>query len=287
MAFFDAVKRRTLISLFSSLYLRDTLVLKGGSLLDIAFRISQRSSIDLDFSMEGEFPSVDWLRAECESALKEAFRDDRYHVIDVTVSEKPPELSDDLKDFWGGYSISFKLVNDETYQRFQGDHERLRRNALRLTGDSPTFKIDISKHECCDGKQSFDVDGHRVYGYSPEMAVAEKIRAICQQMPEYRNMVKKHRAERARDFLDIYAISQAFLVNFDAKSFRELVRKVFEQKRVPMHLIGSISDYREDHRLGFVGVRDTVSMDQLLEDFDFYVDFLVRECRSLESLWNV
>jgi hypothetical protein len=286
MEFFDKVKRQTLVALFSSPLLQNVLVLKGGNLIDIAFEISQRSSIDLDFSIEGKFDDPEELRIECESVLRKAFAAQGYRVIDVRLEERPPYVSEELKGYWGGYTIKFKLIGDAAHERFQADAEQLRRRAIRLQGDSPTFKIDISKFEYCEGKQVFQVDGQSIFGYSPEMVIAEKIRAICQQMPEYRKAVRKHLAGRARDFVDIYIVKREFLVNFDTESFRELVERMFAKKRVPIHLIGQISRFSGDHRPSFPAVVSTVRPEEPLEDFDFYVDFLVRECKCLEALWN-
>jgi hypothetical protein len=164
MEFFDKVKRQTLVALFSSPLLQNVLVLKGGNLIDIAFEISQRSSIDLDFSIEGKFDDPEELRIECESVLRKAFAAQGYRVIDVRLEERPPYVSEELKGYWGGYTIKFKLIGDAAHERFQADAEQLRRRAIRLQGDSPTFKIDISKFEYCEGKQVFQVDGQSIFG---------------------------------------------------------------------------------------------------------------------------
>ena len=47
------------------------------------------------------------------------------------------------------------------------------------------YTIDISHHEFCEGKVKREVDDYTIYVYSLEMIAAEKLRAICQQMPEY------------------------------------------------------------------------------------------------------
>jgi hypothetical protein len=289
LEFFDWVKRRIVRALFSSADLRATLVFKGGNLLDIAFQVSTRASVDLDFSIEGEFQDAEAVRVECEAVLKATFAHEGYTVFDVTLEERPASISDDLKDFWGGYKIFFKLIGQADFQKFKNNLRSLRRNAIPLTGAGSTvFEIDISKFEYCADKQSFIIEGHDVFGYSPEMAVAEKLRAICQQMPEYREIVhRQHLAGRARDFVDIHALREAFLINFDNAAFRELARKVFASKRVPLHLIGQIADHSNDHRADFAAVQATVRSDVPLNDFDFYVDYVVRECRVLESLWNV
>jgi hypothetical protein len=45
--------------------------------------------------------------------------------------------------------------------------------------------VEISKFENCSDKTGVELDDHTVYVYSPAMLVIEKLRAICQQMPEY------------------------------------------------------------------------------------------------------
>ncbi|HTU25723.1 MAG TPA: nucleotidyl transferase AbiEii/AbiGii toxin family protein [Pirellulales bacterium] len=223
--FFDAVKRRTLVALFSNPTLRNVLVLKGGNLLALGFQIGTRASVDLDFSIEGDFAETEEIRRECDVVLSEAFAPDGMRVFDVTLEERPPGLSDDIKEFWGGYQIRFKLAEDSVYQRLQGDLETLRRNATPLAIDGSTvFRIDISKFEFCGDTQSFPISGQQITGYSPELAIAEKLRAICQQMPEYNAIVHRNRVGgRARDFLDIYTLREAFLINFDNEAFRQLV----------------------------------------------------------------
>ena len=49
-------------------------MLKGGNLLDIVFQVSTRASIDLDFSIEGEFQELDAIQAECFSVLEHKVR---------------------------------------------------------------------------------------------------------------------------------------------------------------------------------------------------------------------
>lgn len=286
--FFAWVKRRTLVALFASPAFRDRLVLKGGSLLDLGFGISTRASLDLDFSIAGDFDDGFNLRAECEAVLRTAFDTLGYRVVDVTCLEVPTKVSPDLKAFWGGYRLGFKLIARTQIPADAGSAVQLRRRAAPLLpGGSTIFQIDISKHEFCEDKQDFELDGARVFGYSPELAIAEKLRAICQQMPEYRNLVKKHRAGRARDFVDIHDIREAYLVNFERPAFRDLVAGVFAAKRVPRMLLAQISNHRDDHRADFSAVQATVAAGAELEAFDFYVDYVVRACRGLEPLGDV
>src|SRR5215831_6398833 len=136
----EQVKRLTLVALFDKTdRLREELVLKGGNLLDIVFAVSTRSSIDLDFSIAGNIPAEE-IRYECEGALKSVFGVHKYQVIDLRIHEKPDPTSDDLKDFWGGYELEFKLVSDTIFSKYQNNVSELRKHALPLgpTG-SPTF----------------------------------------------------------------------------------------------------------------------------------------------------
>ena len=151
--------------------------------------------------------------------------------------------------------------------------ESLRRNATQLCSDGSTnFKIDISKYEYYAAKQSFTVDGQIIFGYSPEMAIAERLRAICQQMPEYQAIVHKSRFTAPRDFVDIHSLREAYLINFENAAFHELVVKIFESKRVPLSLIGRIAERSTDHRGDFASVQATVRNNSELNDFEFYAE---------------
>ena len=53
--YIDKIKKLAIISLFSDDEFMDIFVLKGGSALEIIYNISDRSSLDIDFSIESEF----------------------------------------------------------------------------------------------------------------------------------------------------------------------------------------------------------------------------------------
>lgn len=286
--FFAWVKRRTLLALYQHPYLREQLVLKGGSLLDLGFGISTRASLDLDFSIAGDFAAEFDLPGEFATVLSRAFDAEDYLVFDLSCVEVPALVSADLRAFWGGYQVGFKLIPRSQIPPGAAAPADIRRRATPLLPGGPTiFQIDVSKHEYCADKQAFDVDGVEVTGYSPELAIAEKLRAICQQMPEYRGLVRKRLAGRARDFVDIHAVREAYLVNFENPAFRQLVARVFAAKRVPLGLLARLNEYRDDHRADFTAVQATVVAGVALEDFDFYVDYLVRACAALEPLGDV
>lgn len=284
LAFFDTVRRKTISALFQHPVLREQLVFKGGAHLELALRVGARSSLDLDFSIEHDFASPQELRDNVESALRPAFARLGFEVLDVRAVAAPPSVTADLEDFWGGYAVEFKLLATQ-HAASVPDEAARRRRAVPLKPDRSTiFRVDISKYEYCGGKQEFLIDDSRIFGYSAEMTIAEKLRAICQQMPEYRALVHKQQAGRARDFFDIYNVTEVFLINFANPAFQDVVRRVFEAKRVPLTLLPRISERRDDHRPDFAGLAATVGADVRLEGFDFYVDYVVRRCAALEPL---
>jgi hypothetical protein len=211
-------------------------------------------------------------------------------VFDVSLREEPKHLTEEFRAFWGGYKVDFKIIDAETYQKLAGHQAELRKRALAVVDDHSTkFPIDISKHEYIDEKVTEIVDDLTVYAYSPRMLVAEKLRAICQQMPEYTSYLRKHGTPRGRDFLDIHTVAEYFKVDFDNSAFHQTVRRVFQAKRVDLGLLAKIADEatKEYHRPDFVSIAPTVRQGFELQEFDFYYDYVVGRCGSLESLWNV
>ncbi len=149
-----------------------------------------RASVDVDLSMDGEFDDVESAREKIRHALETTFATHGLRVFDLILRDVPPKISEEMKDFWGGYKIEFKIIDVEKYNLLKGDVEQLRRNAEVVGKKGSTkFTVDISRHEFCDEKEKYDVDNFSIFGYSPAMFVAEKARAICQQMKEYVDLV--------------------------------------------------------------------------------------------------
>jgi hypothetical protein len=115
------------------------------------------------------------------------------------------------------------------------------------------------------------------------MLVLEKLRAICQQMPEYGPVVKRTRpgSPRARDFLDLKTIIDLCRVYLFTNENAALLVNVFAAKRVPIELLGKIEQTREFHRLGWPTVEQTVTPGTPLASFDDYFDFAARLARQL------
>lgn len=288
LEFLQRVRTLVVVAMFSDDVLMNRLVLKGGNLMDLVYDISARSSLDVDFSIDGDFPNVGELERRIKDALVSTFSEAGFIVFDVRFREVPPIVSDDLKDFWGGYKVNFKLISRERYDELDGNLDRIRRGAEPVGKRRSTrFEIDFSKFEFCDAKEEYYLDDYLIYGQSPSLFVCEKLRAICQQMDEYREAVRKHPALRARDFVDIYVASDFFPIDFTSDGFHHIMKKTFAAKKVPLALLGKVDSVRDIHREDFESVRATVKPDFPLRDYDFYFDFVLNRCRELEPLWNV
>lgn len=284
----EKIKKLAIIALISDDYLMHRLVLKGGNAIDLIYKISLRASWDYDFSMEGEFKKeeMEGIDKRIRSTLQTTFLENGFHVFDIKFCEKPKDISPELADFWGGYAIEFKLVGESLFEKYKGDIEKLRRNALIITsGQTSKFEIEISKHEYCEAKQKKELDFYSIYVYSPAMIVIEKLRAICQQMPDYLKIVNKtHGASRAKDFFDIYTMLEHFDINLSTAENQRILENMFEVKKVPLNLLNKIVDFREYHRLGFESVINTVPAGKELKEFDFYYDYVVKIISTIKIL---
>ena len=157
----------------------------------------------------------------------------------------------------------------------------LARRVVTGIGQGKTFTIDFSKHEYTEGKAERELDHYTIYVYTPEMIVIEKLRAICQQMPEYPH--RGQRTARARDFFDIYRAVTAFDIDLAGEDNLELARRIFAAKDVPLRLLDKIGGQREFHRPDWHAV--TASVTGRLEEFDFYFDFVLAAATRLKALW--
>lgn len=268
-----------LTALVSDQELFERLVLKGGSAIELVHGVGMRSSVDLDFSIEGDFSPTELggMQERLGALLASVFTPRGLRVFDVRFRPKPLDVSPDLAAFWGGYGLEFKLSLAADAERFHSDQEALRLNA-QVVGPAQrkTFAVDISRHEYCGEKEEKSVEGHSVFVYSPRLIVSEKLRAICQQMPEYCAIVRrKHSSPRARDFFDITNLVERFAFRTATAEFLELTRTVFKAKRVPIELLWQIEGTKEFHRPDFQAVLDTVPPGTLIHDFDYYFGAVV------------
>jgi predicted nucleotidyltransferase component of viral defense system len=282
----EEIKKLVIVAMFSDDELMERLVLKGGNALDLIHEMSTRASVDVDFSMEDDFPAKqcgEYL-GRVEHALRSTFKLKGYEIFDVRMQEQPRGITPDMAGFWGGYSVEFKIIEKEKYQRFSNVLEELRKNAVQL-GNSTKFFIDISRFEYTTGKERHELNGHQIFVYSPAMILCEKVRAICQQMPEYDPVVKRTRQDagraRARDFLDIHTLITKYDLELTSDENLSLLRNVFDAKRVPLELLKRIQSYRETHRQDFLDVESTLKAGVKVQSFDFYFDFVLTVTREV------
>lgn len=282
------IKRQVVIALFSDDELMQRFVVKGGSALDLAYLYAAgRSSIDVDVSIADDFApdQVEAIGDRVIAKVTAQFLEQGYQVFDASFTPRPSHRGEDLPDFWGGYMLVFKVIARDRYREHSDDPDTLRRLA-DVVGprNRRKFKVDISKHEYCELKRPHELDDYRIYVYTPELLIAEKLRAICQQMPAY-PYGRGVRKGRARDFYDIHLVStNEPSIEWGSEEFAAVVRRVFEAKKVPLELLAAIdtADVREFHRDDFVSVQDSVEPDVSLESFDHYFDFVVQRTRELQ-----
>jgi hypothetical protein len=268
--------------MFSDDVLFRKLVLKGGNAISLVYRYGARGSLDVDFSIEGEFEDTEDAAKRIARALTDRFDAAGFIVFDYEFGPRPVIAAADNPK-WGGYRIKFKIIERDKHRRFGGDPEAVRRNATVIgPAQQRVFTIDISKWEFCEGKTETQLEEFTIYVYTPPMLAIEKIRAICQQMPEYEIRVAK--TARARDFYDLHVIVEESKIDLADQENLELARQIFAAKEVRLQLMGLMEKYREFHRQDWPSVEATVGPE--LRPFDFYFDFVLGIVKKLESLWK-
>ena len=279
---FAEIRRLVITALFSDDTLLDQLVLKGGNAVNLVYGFGSRGSIDVDFSLEGDFTNPEEAKNRILKALEGRFASVGFTLFDQSFEPRPSVTSDQADDRWGGYEVQFKFMETDGFQELRKDLGKARREAL-LVGPNQqrVFRIQISRFEYCAPKKESELDDYTIYVYTPEMLAIEKLRALCQQMPEYRK--RAHPTPRARDFYDLYSILTEAKVDFSTVDCHDLVVFIFNAKDVPLRLIRRIPEYREFHRLDWPSVEMGVATG--LKEFDFYFDFVADQIALLKSLW--
>jgi predicted nucleotidyltransferase component of viral defense system len=278
------IRRTAITALFSDDVLTEYLVLKGGNALNLVHGITSRASIDLDFAMGQDFKDFEDGRSRVFAALRNRFEIAGYSIFDEKF-EVCPDLkgAHDERPWWGGYEVQFKLIERGQYRLLKDNPKKLRDYALVLGGNKRPFKIDLSKCEYTEGKAEHEMNSFPIYVYTPEMIALEKLRAICQQMPEYPYTGTRSKSGRARDFYDIYHVVTSRRIDLRTEENKTLLRHIFGAKEVPLSLLGNLSRERDFHRTDWQSVKDATTGE--LQGFDFYFDFVLNEVESLKLLW--
>ncbi len=276
---FSEVRRLILLAIASDEQLVDLLVLKGGNALELVHRIGDRASLDLDFSIEGDVADSNELGQKIRTALSSRLDASGLHVFDFQFSPRPSTAREGAR--WGGYKATFKLLPNSHSALRAGNHEQMRREAIESgPAHQRIFTIDISKFEYCRDKIPAEIDFMTCYVYTPDMIAAEKLRAICQQMPEYSQ--RKNPSPRPRDFYDIHAVVTHAGVRLNSPENEKLLANIFRAKDVPVALLRLIPTQQAFHEQEWPAVRDSVRGH--LEPFQFYFDFVCKEIEQLHSI---
>ena len=95
----DQVKRLTITALLNDEILMALLVLKGGNAIDLLYDLSNRGSIDIDFSLEKDFTEkeIGYVRNQIDYILNNEFNKHGLHVIDVRFLDKPKNIREEVK----------------------------------------------------------------------------------------------------------------------------------------------------------------------------------------------
>lgn len=288
----EQIKRLAIIALASDDFLMETLVLKGGNAIDLLQSRSEkklsRASFDLDFSMETDFEDLSEISTRIEKTIITTFAENDLEVFDYKFSPKPKIISQGLKDFWGGYFIEFKAITRTEFERLEGNLEKIRRGAISIRpNQSSKIEIEISKYEYVRDKIEMKLDGYSFFIYSPQMIVFEKLRAICQQLPDYGKIVPSHKPRpRGRDFYDILIICEMHEIDVTSADSWELISSIFEAKKVPLSFLKEFETNADIHRQDWQNVIDTLPASERKEvkPFDHYLKFVVDLYKPLTSL---
>ncbi len=115
------------------------------------------------------------------------------------------------------------------------------------------------------------------------MILFEKIRALCQTMPEYSEIVTSARPKhRARDIYDIFTIYNSGHLNLD----QEMLKEIFKAKRVPLDFINKLENLREHNRENWETVRASIveSDRKNLQSYDYYFDQVLKIIEPFKTL---
>lgn len=266
------------------------MVLKGGNAIDLTYQSEgkdhgSRTSYDLDYSIEkGDFSEdLITISERVERTLVQTFNENGYQVIDYRFLPKPKNVREEVADFWGGYKVEFKLVPSELYDEHKGDLEKLRRKSVSLNPDtSPTFELEFSKFEYVGHKVETKVDGFKIYIYAPEMIVFEKVRALCQQMPAYKEIVPSFSPRaRARDFYDIHLMMETHKIDPNTTENLEMIRNIFLAKKVPLEFLKKLREESNYHADNWKDVRATLPASTDIKDFEYYRDYVIKKFSNL------
>jgi predicted nucleotidyltransferase component of viral defense system len=269
----DFVVETTLTAIYSQNIFSENLYLKGGQALRIKENLRNRFSADIDFSTPTTIGEHEIFFEMIEAGLNKEYYEEGYYVFDFKFSRKPKYKKEGTPDFWGGWGFEYKVVENS---KRNDPLENLRREALVPEGaTSPAIRVDISEYEYCGSVERIKVKSTNIRVYSRALLLLEKIRAICQQHPDYKY---KSGNNRSRDYYDIERLWSLVLTSNNPEDFiKECslhIEKVFLAKGVSLVLLEKIFDpsFIEIQKSGWISVVTTVKGN--LKEFSYYNESL-------------
>jgi hypothetical protein len=174
------------------------------------------------------------------------------------------------------YILEFKIINRDDLSRAGTNPHRKSKMAFPLFPGSRKFIVDFSGNEISTGFTYQDIDGFSVQVYTPIMLVCEKLRAICQQMPEFKKSSgdKSHIRGRARDFFDIHLLVSSYPDIMQNPDFISILTEIFKVKKVPLSNLHIISQHYQLHSSDEASLKATAPS-SALKPFKFYFDFVL------------
>jgi hypothetical protein len=285
----EQVQKLAIKALFFDDYLLSKIVLKGGNALVHVHRLIDRTSLDIDVSIRGDLDkTLEELESTLVSSFQKVFDSEDLVIFDTRFFKKPGRSSSkDLDTFWGGYAFEFKVISKEDHQRIGKNVEKLRRESLIIDALSrKSFCIDFSKQEHCDPSVEVEFESRKIVVYTPLLIAIEKLRAICQQQTDYQTIVPTmKRAPRPRDFFDIHMIleSQNLGNEILTKRAYQILKEVFNAKRVPLSYLHVLEDSRDFHEAGFAQLLASIPRGVDILPFGFYFDYTLKIVRALNE----
>ncbi|MCK5708687.1 MAG: nucleotidyl transferase AbiEii/AbiGii toxin family protein [Candidatus Aureabacteria bacterium] len=284
----ENIRKLAIIAMVSDDDLFQRLVLKGGNAIDFIYHAAGRSSLDVDFSMEKDFKKneIEIFGGKIRKSIEKTYLENGYYPFDIKFTQRPKRKSEQQPNFWGGYLVEFKLLDKNEYESLKTNIEKQRREAIIIDKEGKRiFKIDISKYEFCSKKEKKQLNDYTVYVYTPTMLIFEKLRALCQQMPEYKKIIHCATSPRSKDFVDIYFLNQKYPINIKAKENKNLLLNIFKIKDVPLNFLEKIKNHKEFYRRDYDSVKDTVKTGIKLKSFDFYFNEVLEIIETLKIFW--
>ena len=284
----DEIIREILYGLYHDGVFTKDILIKGGQAVRIKEDIKHRFSVDIDASVNGAIPDPSTFFVLFKRSLDKQFIKSNLVVIDFKQVRKPRNPHLDTPAFWTGWLVTFKLLEKENQKP---DKEKQSRMAIIPDGSaSPKITVELSEHEYCgDFKQmkleiKNEPEKVSTYWYSTEMLVVEKIRAICQQHPDYPHRRKP--TSRARDFYDIANLIEKKIKDKDLSNFKNkcanLIDPIFKAKQVDKKIIKKIFEPKFVAKMkeGWPLVLETTP-NRGKHEFEIYVDILEEFVNSI------